>query len=183
MFKIQKRMDATVVIGNIAVDSEEQQDPALRISAHQSFPHHLHGEGVECTVKVTNSIFFFFFFFNNGKTKNMTVDAEISDAPSLSLFSLTHPLSLSSLSHTLSLSLLSHTPSFALSLSHTHTHYTPMYSNELKRVFVTSRGKLLSLLFDVVVLLLITTGTPPSHIRACGSTAITHGMLSHMHSG
>ena len=48
---------------------------------------------------------------------------------------------------------------------------------------VTCRGKRLSLLFDVVVLLLITTGTPHSHIRACGPSAITHGMLSHMRSG
>ena len=48
---------------------------------------------------------------------------------------------------------------------------------------VTCRGKLLSLLFDVVVLLLITTGTPHSHIRACSPSAITHGMLSHMRSG
>ena len=39
-------------------------------------------------------------------------------------------------------------------------------------------GKLLSLLFDVVVLLLITTGTPHSHICACSPNAITHGMLS-----
>ena len=50
-------------------------------------------------------------------------------------------------------------------------------------IIVTSRGKLLSLLFDVVVLLLITTGTLHSHIRACGLSAITHGMLSHMRSG
>ena len=48
---------------------------------------------------------------------------------------------------------------------------------------VTSRGKRLSLLFDVVVLLLITTGTPHSHIRACSPSAITHGMPSHMRSG
>ena len=43
--------------------------------------------------------------------------------------------------------------------------------------------KLLSLLFDVIVLLLIITGTPHSHIRACGPSAITHGMPSHMRSG
>ena len=48
---------------------------------------------------------------------------------------------------------------------------------------ITCRGKLLSLLFDVGVLLLITTGTPHSHIRAYGPSAITHGMLSLMHSG
>ena len=48
---------------------------------------------------------------------------------------------------------------------------------------VTCRGKRLSLLFDVVVLLLITTGTPHSHIRACGPSAITLGMLALMHSG
>ena len=48
--------------------------------------------------------------------------------------------------------------------------------------FVTGRGKLLPLLFDIV-LLLITTGTPHSHIRACGPSAITHGMLALMHSG
>ena len=54
MFKIQMRMDATVVIGILHVDNEELQDPALRIGAHQSFPHHLHGEGVKCTVTVTN---------------------------------------------------------------------------------------------------------------------------------
>ena len=48
---------------------------------------------------------------------------------------------------------------------------------------VTCRGKLLSLLFDVGVLLLITTGTPHSHIRAYGPSAITHGILSLMHSG
>ena len=161
-------MDATVVIGILAVDSEEQQDPALRISAHQSFPHHLHGEGVECTVKVTNSKKIMV------KLRISTVDAEISHAPSLSLLPHAPSLSLFSLTHPLSLS-LTHT--------HTHTRYTPMYSNELKRVFVTSRGKLLSLLFDVVVLLLITTGTPHSHIRACSPAAITHGMLSHMHSG
>ena len=49
-------------------------------------------------------------------------------------------------------------------------------------IIVTCRGKRLSLLFDVV-LLLITTGTPHSHIRACGPSAITHGMLALMHSG
>ena len=109
-------MDATVVIGILAVDSEEQQDPALRIGAHQSFPRHLHGEGVECTVKVTNSKKKKKIFF--GKTKRIsTVDAEISHAPSLSL-----------LPHTPSL-FLSHTPSLALSLTHTMHPCTVTNSN------------------------------------------------------
>ena len=63
------------------------------------------------------------------------------------------------------------------------TDGTSFYADITNSTSVTSRGKRLSLLFDVVVLLLITTGTPHSHIRACSPSAITHGMPSHMRSG